>query len=88
MLDAETVTYNGDAVIMPHDLYGDLTNYVTDPLLRIGKAHYWPKAEQSVPGGTVAIPDYVEKEEGAPVLLAKDGTTERLMYVGEVEAST
>lgn len=88
ILDAETVAYGGDEVVMPHDLFGEAVNHVTRPLLRIGSAHYWPKPEQSIPADTIAVPDYIQPEGGDPVLLAKDDMIHRLVTVGEADAPT
>lgn len=88
MLDAEAVSYNGEDVIMPHDLFSEATNHVTRPLLRIGNAHYWARPEQAVPADTIAMPGYIESEHDGPVLLAKDGMIQRLITVGEASAPT
>lgn len=85
LLNAETVSYAGEEVVMPHDLFSEVVNHVTRPLLRIGDAHYWAKPECSIPGNTVAVPEYVRAEGGDPVLIAKDDTASRLMKVGEQE---
>lgn len=86
LVNADVVEYTGHRVVMPHDFFDELVNHVTRPLLRINDAHYWPIPEASLPADTVAVPKDLSFEEGAPVLLAKDNTTLRLIESGQERA--
>lgn len=85
IVDAEVLTHTGERAIVPVDYYGELTNYVTRPLLKTGGEHFWAYPERGVPSDTVALPDGArERDEGEdPVLLAKDNTAYRLVTAGE-----
>lgn len=83
MLNASVMGHSGETVIMPSDLYRELVNYVTEPLLRIDNEHYWPSAEKTVPAETIAVPTDVSISGSCPVLLAKDETAGRLIGSGK-----
>lgn len=83
MIDAEIEEHPGDNVIVPHDFYDELRNFVTAPLLRISEEHYWTHPEWGVPAKTVAVPEEVEHRENDPVLMAKNNTAFRLVTAGE-----
>lgn len=88
MVNAAVLQHSGDAVIMPSDLYGELDNYVTDPLLRIDNEHHWASAEKTVPADTIAVPRDVDIGGTCPVLLAKDETASRLVNSGKEKHPT
>jgi hypothetical protein len=86
LVNADVVQYTGDKVVMAHDLFGELVNHVKRPLLRLGDSHYWPTTGGAIPADTIALPEWVAPEEGAPVLMAKDGTALRLLETGQEQA--
>lgn len=88
ILNADVLTHDGDSVIVPHDYYGELKNYVAEPLLRISEGHYWTVPERGVPAATVAVPEGDGPEDGEPVLMAKNGTAQRLVVTGEKSRPT
>lgn len=88
LLNAHLLTHSGDSVIMPHDLYDEISRYVTEPLLRIGDSHYWPRPERTVPASTVAVPDFVVDQPVEAVLVARDETAFRLIDRGEQKRPT
>lgn len=78
LLDVPTCQHSGTSAIVDHELFEHLARYSSKPLLRVGDEYYEPQSEWGVPPGTVALP---EKQEGAPVLLAKDKLVARLYEV-------
>jgi hypothetical protein len=71
LIDAETVPYPGREVISPHEMYAGLCRYVSEPMIKVGGEHRWLAPEGAVPADTLAIPEYLYREE-EPVLVAKD----------------
>lgn len=85
MVEADIVEHTGDDAIVAHDYYGELANYVTQPLLRYSGEHYWAYPERAVPANTVVVPDVEDSDDDA-VLMAKDETAHRLVSSGEKRA--
>lgn len=81
LVDAAVCEHSGETAITSRDFHEELRQYVTAPLIRVGSERYWLEPEYAVPAETVAVPE--PPDEGAPVLMAKDKTTERLLRSGE-----
>lgn len=84
MLNAHVLSHTGETAIMPHDLYRELTEYVTRPLIRLANGHIWSVPEKGVPADTIAVPrGALPVSENDPVLMARQGTMNRLVESGE-----
>lgn len=60
----------------------ELTQHVATPILKIGGTHKYPHAEQSMLHDAVAVPDSLDYQEEAPLLLAKDEKAVDLVLSG------
>lgn len=84
MLNADVLPYTGETAIMPRDLYGELTSFVTRPLIRSCSGHVWGEPERGIPAQTIAMPESaLPDSEADPILMARQGTIRRLVESGE-----
>lgn len=83
ILDAQVLDHSGDDVIVPRDMYGELRQYVSQPLLKFETSYHWARPEKTVPSDTIAVPGPIDEREAPPVLMAKEETAHRLVDSGE-----
>jgi len=81
--DARVVEHNRDYTIIANDTYDYLSRVSSEPLLKVGTEHVWPRGENAVPPDVVAVPRRASRSSDH-VLVAKPETRDELVDSGAV----
>lgn len=77
--------YTGDVVGADIELMHALSRFTQQPLVKIATSHYWLKPQWGIPAQTIAVPDDIDEDLNAEVLIAKRRAARQLLDQGYVD---